>query len=398
MIRSRFVLFMIALFVAINSIAITAQDSACMPIVSNGLALADVICTGIDNNTLCYGNNALNVTYFDENMNTSGTWTVGSQVNINTIQLIKSSAISVESASWGIGYAQIASSDPAMPATRIIMLGDVLLENVPSANTIANLDNLYITTSGDAPCIDAINALVIQPPQNTELSLTINSVPMQLRGTTVIGQTNGTTDNPMFVTSIDGGLLLYPNTERETNLNPRQAVIAVLSTDPNTESQPLIAPDGQPALRYIPVTAFTTPLALDANSQSIWGLAYYQTLTQLPQTLLNYPITINQASPVTPTPDVTPIADTNPVATIAPTSETLNITLTAIISGITQPAQTPTPASELTDSTQQIHTIQSGETAFRIAQMYGITTDELLSANGMTDGDVLYIGQELIIP
>lgn len=395
MTRSRFVLFMIALFVAISS---TAQDSACIPIVSNGLALADVICTGVDNNTLCYGNTALNVTYFDENMNASNTWSVGSQANINTIQLIKSSAISAESASWGIGYAQLASSDPAMPSTRFIVLGDVLLENALSTDAIANLDNLYITTSGDAPCSEAINALVIQPPQNTELSLTVNSVPMQLRGTTVIGQTNGTTDNPMFVTSIDGGLLLYPNTEREARLNAGQVVIAVLSADPSTEAQPLIAPDGQAVLRQIPVTAFTTPLALDANGHSIWGLAYYQTLTQLPQTLLNYPITINQASPVTPTPDVTPIADTNPVATIAPTSETLNITLTAIISGLTLTPQTPTPASELTDGTQQIHTIQAGETAYRIAQTYGITVDELLSANGMTDGDVLYIGQELVIP
>jgi LysM repeat protein len=369
-----------------------------------------VICSGVDNNTLCYGNTALNVTYFDENMNASNTWSVGSQANINTIQLIKSSAISAESASWGIGYAQLASNDPAMPSSRFIVLGDVLLENALSTDAIANLDNLYITTSGDAPCTEAINALVIQPPQNTELSLTVNSVPMQLRGTTVIGQTNGTTDNPMFVTSIDGELLLYPNTEREARLNAGQVVIAVLSADPSTEAQPLIAPDGQAVLRQIPVTAFTTPLALDANGHSIWGLAYYQTLTQLPQTLLNYPITV-----VVPSPIATPIPNTDAViATPPPASDTLaatpatnitetpltslDITLTSMVSGLTLTPQTPTPASELTDSTQQIHTIQAGETAYRIAQTYGITVDELLSANGMTDGDVLYIGQELVIP
>lgn len=46
----------------------------------------------------------------------------------------------------------------------------------------------------------------------------------------------------------------------------------------------------------------------------------------------------------------------------------------------------------------QTHTIQPGETLSEIAQQYGVTLTELMAANGITDADSIYSGQQLEIP
>lgn len=45
-----------------------------------------------------------------------------------------------------------------------------------------------------------------------------------------------------------------------------------------------------------------------------------------------------------------------------------------------------------------LHTVQRGETFYRIAKRYGVSVPELMSANGMRDPSQLAVGQRLIIP
>ena len=45
-----------------------------------------------------------------------------------------------------------------------------------------------------------------------------------------------------------------------------------------------------------------------------------------------------------------------------------------------------------------MHTVQAGETLFSIAQRYGLTTRDLMAANGITDPDRIVVGQKLSIP
>ncbi len=44
------------------------------------------------------------------------------------------------------------------------------------------------------------------------------------------------------------------------------------------------------------------------------------------------------------------------------------------------------------------HTVQAGENLYRISLLYGISMGEIMAANGITNPDYLYEGQELIIP
>jgi murein DD-endopeptidase MepM/ murein hydrolase activator NlpD len=60
------------------------------------------------------------------------------------------------------------------------------------------------------------------------------------------------------------------------------------------------------------------------------------------------------------------------------------------------PVEAPPPsepaASPLT------HIVGRGETLFRIAQQYGVTMNELSAANSLTNPEVIYAGQQLVIP
>lgn len=45
-----------------------------------------------------------------------------------------------------------------------------------------------------------------------------------------------------------------------------------------------------------------------------------------------------------------------------------------------------------------VHTVEAGETLYRLAQRYGTSVEAILRANGLQDSSVIYSGQQLIIP
>ena len=42
--------------------------------------------------------------------------------------------------------------------------------------------------------------------------------------------------------------------------------------------------------------------------------------------------------------------------------------------------------------------VQPGETLLAIARQYGVTVEDIMNANGLTDPDRLSVDQELVIP
>lgn len=44
------------------------------------------------------------------------------------------------------------------------------------------------------------------------------------------------------------------------------------------------------------------------------------------------------------------------------------------------------------------HTVEKGQTLYRIAKAYGLTVDELMAVNGLDDAQSLQVGTELLIP
>lgn len=46
----------------------------------------------------------------------------------------------------------------------------------------------------------------------------------------------------------------------------------------------------------------------------------------------------------------------------------------------------------------RVHIVQSGESLTAIAQLYGVTAEEVISFNNISNPDAIYVGQELVIP
>ena len=61
-------------------------------------------------------------------------------------------------------------------------------------------------------------------------------------------------------------------------------------------------------------------------------------------------------------------------------------------------APTPSPTRVTGTVPGQKYVVQPGDTLVAIAEEFGVTVQELIDANGLTNPDVLRVGQELIIP
>ena len=86
------------------------------------------------------------------------------------------------------------------------------------------------------------------------------------------------------------------------------------------------------------------------------------------------------------------------VLTIPSNSNVLGSTEEPEPTPVTPEAPEPTQAQPTPASGQQVYIVQDGDIPETIAAQFGITADELMAANGITDPTSLQVGQELIIP
>lgn len=103
---------------------------------------------------------------------------------------------------------------------------------------------------------------------------------------------------------------------------------------------------------------------------------------------------LGRAAPSEPT-----LAPTSTVASL-PTSVPISATVVSPTATATQaPSETPTgtPTVEPTPAPLK-HVVVAGENLAIIARKYGVSVAALMAANNIKDGDVIRVGQELIIP
>ena len=98
--------------------------------------------------------------------------------------------------------------------------------------------------------------------------------------------------------------------------------------------------------------------------------------------------------PTTPTPSAEPATATPVTATeVSPTPVPTSTPVPTAV-----PTAVPTVAPTAEVSGPRIHVVQPGENLFRIALHYGMTWKALAAANGIVNPDLIYSGQRLIIP
>jgi len=78
-----------------------------------------------------------------------------------------------------------------------------------------------------------------------------------------------------------------------------------------------------------------------------------------------------------------------PVAPAAPTT---------VLASAPAPAATPSPSLVSVPADAYVHVIASGESLYTIARLYNVTAQALVSANGLSSPDKIYVGQKIVIP
>ncbi len=160
-----------------------------------------------------------------------------------------------------------------------------------------------------------------------------------------------------------------------------------------------------PAQAQAPITD-TTHIVQTGDSVSSIAAQYEVrvfdliTANQLTTPFVLYPgqqLTIPLAPPPTPEIASPSIQDVPvPTPTRRPISQTITITPTISITPTS--AITPLTTTTETSSTDQIHTVRAGDTLFSIANQYSVPMSDIILANGLSNPDLLYTGQPLLIP
>jgi murein DD-endopeptidase MepM/ murein hydrolase activator NlpD len=162
-----------------------------------------------------------------------------------------------------------------------------------------------------------------------------------------------------------------------SNILVGQRLIIPIETIPTPERQIHIVSAGE-TLRSI----------AELYGKSVEELSQLNNITNVNQIHIAQEIIIVQGAEdlVTPTPQ--------PTVTV-PENNSSSASDTGTIS-----TPIPTQRTVISDdpSTAFIHTIQSGETLFRIGMQYDLTVNNLAQANNLLDPTQIYAGQQLIIP
>jgi len=134
-------------------------------------------------------------------------------------------------------------------------------------------------------------------------------------------------------------------------------------------------PTGEPTTETLP------PTPTKAATIDVFGTQTAQALTQ---------------GPTTPTPTTEP---GGPIL-LTPTPGLGVITPTPIVSGTPGTPKPPVTPGTSGGSGQcpATYTVQAGDNLFRIALKFGLTTNQLAAANGITNPAAIYVGQVLKIP
>ncbi|MEZ5385436.1 MAG: LysM peptidoglycan-binding domain-containing protein [Prosthecobacter sp.] len=243
----------------------------------------------------------------------------------------------------------------------------------------------------------------------------------------------GTTEQEITeLNMIDKGLQIGPGTMLRV---PKQAVPSAIPVDPQTlkpvtaEKVPTVTPlqDQPPATQILPseavkpseapaslAAAALTPMSLVAPTEeppapvslaaaagSAAALPVQEETPALPAPVNPRAVSLLQENaPETPKPKTEPKALPKPTPVAPPSQMLKKIATQPPVTKKTEPvkkiASTPPPAPKAT--ALRTHTLQSGETLYRLSVKYGVSVSAIQKANSIKDPNTIRDGVKLVIP
>lgn len=287
----------------------------------------------------CYGHDSLEVTFTADDVVTEFL-NPSDQADLLSIQTVRTLPFDGDEEDWGISDFTIPAEPFGGSATdsiRIFTTGDVIVENAAYAvEGSLPMQTFNFKTAGQSACREAPNAVFIQSPDGLTVDLNINSTPIRLGSTIVLGtDVDGATGHDlMWFGVVEGELIINPDTP-EAQAMPEGTYTTTLLSDEQgmgldestalargrvpvvdaVTGRRILGPRGVPFYRQVPVIEFTEPEEITADGESFTGWGAYQFVEIIPTELLSYAVEVPDAEAETvalaPTVVSTPIQINN---------------------------------------------------------------------------------------
>lgn len=332
---SHFLLFIV---LGVTVTASLAQE-LCEALVREAWEVVTENCGDTDGQRACYGHDSLEVTFTAADVATEFV-NPSDQADLVSIQTVRTLPFDEEEEEWGIGDFTI----PAEPFggsaddfIRIFTTGDVVVENAAYAvEGSLPMQTFNFTTAGRSDCREAPNAVFIQSPDGLTVDLNVNSTPIRLGSTVVLGTDvdDATGHDLMWFGVVEGAMTINPDTpeaqtmpegtytttllsdEQGQGLDDSTAIVRgrVPVLDPVTGRR-VLGPRGVPFYRQVPVVDFAEPEEITVDGESFAGWGAYQYIETIPVELLSYTVEIPDSDVETvalaPTVVLTPVETNN---------------------------------------------------------------------------------------
>jgi hypothetical protein len=306
-------------------IMVSHAQELCEALVREAFEAVTQNCGDLENANACYGFDSISATFYEVGEGTSFAQPSDS-VNIANLQTVRTSPFDEEEEEWGISYFQIELPNSEEPLI-IMSAGDVIVENdvaVADETGLALMQAFNFTTGGESDCREAPNAVYIQGPRDVEVNLLINSVPIRIASTVVLGTFNENGEDNMWLGVAEGHAVMYPDSENSVNLEEGMVSTSPLTNengdspngtqvlneqrvpvlDPITGEQ-VIGPDGEPFYRQVPYTEFEEPQEISTEGEGPFDWQTYEFIEAIPAELVNYSVNIPDEEDAAPTPEPT---------------------------------------------------------------------------------------------
>lgn len=314
--------------------ATTVVQLSCDELVTQALNRANNTCSTLGRNQACYGNNLVQA---ELQPGASSVFAAtGDIVGVDSIRRLTTAALDEVNQVWGVALLKVQANLPdTLPGQNVtfLLFGDVALDNVtPDMRAVVLKTGVGSTTCANAPK----SALLLQSPEGTQATMTINGASITLGSTTYL---TAEQNQELEVATIEGSAVV--SAANITRVVQPGAKVGI----------PLGGSDGLQV-----AGPPSEPEPFDA-----------QIINSAPVILLERPVQI--PSPVAPAPTAT-------------TSSPISVPTACI------------PRADWNFS----YIVQAGETLFRIAQTFGVTLTELQQANCLNDPNQIQAGQVLRVP
>jgi hypothetical protein len=392
--------FMVGVSLLILTPVAGLAQSTCPALVEQALTALGNNCSALDRNSACYGYDSLSATFSQEV--TPDFFTLpADRTALTTLNSLRTAPLDLVLEQWGIAVLNVQANVPnTLPgqAVMVLLMGDVAVQNEVAADD-ASLPGTPITVTTQSG-----TALFSEPDDTTPI---LASLPAG----TVIDADAISTDGDWVRVLFEG----IPGWISASAVNDQVASLPALGADSQSPMQSFTFQTGlgeascgeAPSLLAVQGPEnLTVSLSVNGADIEMGSLVTLQMASPTSilivvheghvETADGLVIEQGQAVLVEMDEEGNIISWGEPRPATPEELQTGDVVRRALIAIGSEPG--PPNIEDVSCGPDVVHTVTAGDNLFRIAERYGTTMGTILNANGLSNPNIVFVGQQLSIP